>query len=186
MHARISKISLTIFAVMLVLGGFQLSVAGEYWFWFAVTAIFAVVPVVIGPRKHKLIGVGALILSLLLIIGDYQTGKRFRAKLHRAPAGQSSVQTTAYSATIELTGTPGAAFSGDYDRKSKRVAFSGVLPWTLTESNISRLEIRKAKMEDSLVLRARIGGSSFSAPSGPDSKGVRLESDGGWRMEFIR
>jgi hypothetical protein len=97
-----------------------------------------------------------------------------------------SDQTAAYSATIELTGTPGAAFSGDYDRAGKRVAFSGVLFWTLTESNISRLEIRKAKMEDNLVLRARIGGSSISAPSGPDSKGMRLESEGGWRVEFIR
>ena len=94
MHARISKISLIVFAVMLVLGGFLLSVAGEYWPWFAVTAIFGAVPVVIGPRKHRLIGAGALILSLLLIIGDYQAGKRFRAKLHRAPAAQSSVQTT--------------------------------------------------------------------------------------------
>jgi len=79
---------------MLVLGGFQLSVAGEYWPWFAVTAIFAAVPVVIGPRKHRLIGVGALTLSLLLIIGDYQAGKRFRAKLHLAPVDRSSLQTT--------------------------------------------------------------------------------------------
>ena len=94
MHARISKISLIVFAVLLVLGGFLPSVAGEYWPWFAVMAIFAVVPIVIGPRKHRLIGVGAFILSMLLIVGDYQAGKRLRARLHRVSAEQPNGQTT--------------------------------------------------------------------------------------------
>ena len=99
---------------------------------------------------------------------------------------KSSGSSTAYSTTLQLSGTPGAAFSGEYVQDGKRVAFSGVLPWSLSVSNISRLEIHKAKMEDTLVLDARGGGSTVSAPSGPDSKGVRLETGGGWRTEFIR
>jgi hypothetical protein len=91
-----------------------------------------------------------------------------------------------YSISMQLSGTPGAAFSGEYVQAGRRVTFSGVLPWSLTESNISRLEIRKAKMEDTLVLDARGGGSLVSAPSGPDSKGVRLDTEGGWSVEFIR
>ena len=79
--------------------------------------------------------------------------------------GSSSHSPNAYSTTMELSGTPGAAFRGEYVRDGKRVAFSGVLPWSLTESNISRLEIHKAKMEDTLVLNARGGGSTGSAPS---------------------
>jgi len=88
--------------------------------------------------------------------------------------------------TIQLSGTPGAAFSGGYVRDGKRVTISGVLPWSLTESNIARLEVRKARTEDTLVLDARGGGSTLSAPSGPDSKGIRLETEGGWSFEIIR
>ena len=90
------------------------------------------------------------------------------------------------SISLQLSGTPGAAFSGKYVQAGRRVTFSGVLPWSLTASNISRWEIRKAKMEDTLALDARGGGSLVSAPSGPDSKGVRLDTEGGWSVEFIR
>ena len=48
MSIRISKISLIVFAVLLVLSGFLLSVAGDYWPWFAVMSVFAVVPLVVG------------------------------------------------------------------------------------------------------------------------------------------
>ena len=115
-------------------------------------------------------------LALLIILG----------LLLWARLRSSSDSTAAYSTTMQLSGTPGAAFSGEYVHDGKRVAFSGVLPWSMTESNISRLEIHKAKMEDTLVLDARGGGSTVSAPSGPDSKGIRLKTEGGWRIEFIR
>jgi hypothetical protein len=98
----------------------------------------------------------------------------------------SSHTTTGYTITMQLSGSPGAAFTGEYFQDGKRVAFSGALPWTLTESNISRLEIRKARMEDTLVLDAQGGGSRVSAPSGPDSKGIRLKTEGGWSVEFLR
>jgi hypothetical protein len=99
---------------------------------------------------------------------------------------RSSTGDTAYTTTVELSGTPGAAFTGDYVCDGKRVAISGVLPWSLTDSNISSLEIRKARAEDTLILAARGGGSSISAPSGSDSKGVRLELSGGWNVHIIR
>src|SRR5438874_5528809 len=98
----------------------------------------------------------------------------------------SSSSDTAYTTTVQLSGTPGAAFTGEYVCDGKRVPISGVLPWSLSESNISSLEIRKAKTEDMLTLAARGGGSSLSAPSGPDSKGIRLKTSGGWNVEIIR
>ena len=122
----------------------------------------------------------ALVLVVLVAILSLLLWTHFRSPSH---------SDTAYVMTMELSGTPGAAFSGEYVRDGKRVPFSGVLPWSLTESNISRLVIHKAKMEDTLVLAARGGGSSGSsvtAPSGSDSKGIRLETAGGWRVEFIR
>ena len=95
-------------------------------------------------------------------------------------------KTPAYSTTVELSGTPGASFSGEYLRDGKRVAFSGVLPWSLTESNISRWEIRKAKADDTLVLDAHGGGSTISAPAVPGTKGIRLNTEGGWSVETLR
>ena len=64
----------------------------------------------------------------------------------------------------------------DYVRGGKRLAVSGVLPWTMTASNIARLEIRKARPEDTVVLDASGGGSSLSWPAGPGVKGLRLEA----------
>jgi hypothetical protein len=119
----------------------------------------------------------ALVLVVLVALLSLLLWTHFRSPSH---------SDTAYAMTMELSGTPGAAFSGEYVRDGKRVPFSGVLPWSLTESNILRLVIHKARMEDTLVLAARGGGSSVTAPSGSDSKGIRLETAGGWRVEFIR
>jgi hypothetical protein len=93
---------------------------------------------------------------------------------------------TGYSTTMQLTGTQGAAFTGEYLQAGKRVTFSGVLPWSSTVSNISRLEIRKAKPEDSLVFAAQGGGSALTVPCGPGSQGLRVEMAGGWSVETIR
>ena len=80
MRSRISKISLIVFPVMVLVGGFLLSTAGNYWPWFAVTAIVALVPVLVGPRTHRLLGSAALALSIVLIVGDYQAGKQLRLR----------------------------------------------------------------------------------------------------------
>jgi hypothetical protein len=80
MSTRISKISLTVFVVLLVLSAFLLSVAGDYWPWYAVMAAFAVVPLVVGPGRYRLIGAIALVLSGVLIVSDIAAGRQFRAR----------------------------------------------------------------------------------------------------------
>jgi hypothetical protein len=80
MSSRISKISLIVFAVLLVLSGFLLSVAGDYWPWFAVMSVFAVVPLVVGPRRYRVMGAIALVLSGVLIASDIAAGRHFRAR----------------------------------------------------------------------------------------------------------
>jgi uncharacterized RDD family membrane protein YckC len=80
MSARVSKISLVVFVVMLVLSGFLLSVAGGYWPWYAVTATFAVVPIFAGPRRYRILGAIGLALSVVLIVSDISAGKQFRAR----------------------------------------------------------------------------------------------------------
>jgi hypothetical protein len=91
-----------------------------------------------------------------------------------------------YSITMELSGTPGAAFTGEFWRDGKRVSISGVLPWSLTVLNVSRWEIRKARKEETLQLHAQGGGSMVSAASGPDTQGLRVKTEGGWSFEAIR
>jgi hypothetical protein len=79
LSTRISKISLTVFVVLLVLSAFLQSVAGDYWLWYAVMSVFAVVPLVVGPGRYRVIGAIAFVLSGVLIIGDIAAGRHFRA-----------------------------------------------------------------------------------------------------------
>jgi hypothetical protein len=80
MSARISKVSLVVFVVLLVLSTFLLSVAGDYWPWYEVMSVFAAVPLAIGPGRYRLIGGIALALSVALIVGDIAAGRHFRAR----------------------------------------------------------------------------------------------------------
>jgi hypothetical protein len=91
-----------------------------------------------------------------------------------------------YTSTIQLSGTPGAAFTGEYVRDGQRIRVSGVMPWSVTESNIARLEILKARPEDTLRVEAHGGGQMVSAPAGPGAKGIRVQMAGGWSFEIIR
>ncbi len=102
---------------------------------------------------------------------------------HSRGGPQSS---TAYTTTVEISGTPGAAFTGEYLRDGARITIAGVLPWSLAESNITRLEVRKAKPEDTLHLEAHGGGQSVSVSATSGAQGLRLITDGGWGVEIIR
>ena len=90
MSARVSKISLVVFLVLLVLSAFLLSVAGDYWPWYSVMAIFAVVPIFAGPNRYRIFGAVALLLSLVLIFGDIEAGKHHRQKMEQIRARWSS------------------------------------------------------------------------------------------------
>jgi hypothetical protein len=104
--------------------------------------------------------------------------------LPRFRSGSGS--TTAYTTTVQLSGTTNASFSGCYVRDGKRITFSGVLPWSLSESNLFRFEARKAKLEDTLVVDAHGGGSMLTGTAGPGSRGLRVEMENGWSFELIK
>jgi hypothetical protein len=80
MSMRISKICLIVFVVLLVVSRFLLSVAGDYWPWYAVMSAFAVVPLVVGPGRHRVLGAIALVLSGVLIASDIAAGRQLRAR----------------------------------------------------------------------------------------------------------
>ena len=81
MKARISKVSLIVFVVLLVLSFFLLSVAGDYWPWYAIMSVFAFVPLVVGPGWYRPGGAIGLVLSVVLIVSDISAGRQFRAHL---------------------------------------------------------------------------------------------------------
>ena len=81
MSKRISKISLVVFIVLLVLSAFLSSVVGDYWPWYAVMSAFAVVPLIVGPGRYRLIGAIALLVSGVLIASDIAAGRRFHEQL---------------------------------------------------------------------------------------------------------
>jgi hypothetical protein len=84
--ARTSRIFLITYLVWLVLSAFLLSIPGDYWPWYAIMAALAVVPVLVGPARYRLLGVAALVLAVLLVVGDLYAGKHFRGRLHRISA----------------------------------------------------------------------------------------------------
>ena len=90
--------------------------------------------------------------------------------------------------TVELSGTPGASFTGEYLQGTKRVAISGTLPWSLKVTNLVRLEIRKADVNDALGLTAtRKGGWPFysSVSATPGGRGLILNLEGGGNVVMI-
>jgi len=94
MHARTSRICLIVFTLLLVLSAFLISVDGDYWPWYAFMALFAVVPLALGPRWYRILGAAALALSGILIISDIKAGKVFQESLDQLRAKRSDAQTT--------------------------------------------------------------------------------------------
>ena len=86
---------------------------------------------------------------------------------------------------MRASGTPGASFTGYYVTGGKRVEVSGVVPWSLSMSNVTRLEIRKANMNDEFRVETEGGGSSMSAPAGPGTAGVKMNLEEG-NFEILR
>jgi len=104
MRARVSKISLTVFGVLLVLsfGVASVAAAEKLWLWYAVKAVVAVVPIVVGPRRSRLIGAIGLAFAIVMIVGDIPAVKLLGERMHR-----NSVETTQPNPqTMELTGAP--------------------------------------------------------------------------------
>jgi hypothetical protein len=86
MSTRGSRICLMVYGVLLVLSFFLLSVPGDYWPWYAIMVPFSVVPLCFGPRRYRVTGGIAFVLTGLLIIGDIHAGKIHRQKMQRIRA----------------------------------------------------------------------------------------------------
>jgi RNA polymerase sigma factor (sigma-70 family) len=135
--------------------------------------------------KVKTTTVAAVIVSLLIgtswvMIQSFLNRDSSSGRLLPAPDSPT---------TVELSGTVGAAFTGEYLRGRERVVFSGVLPWSRTDTNMVRLEIHKLRTEDMLQCVATRKGSwpfYFSAFSNPGTKGLKFDFSGGGNVTVLR
>ena len=81
MRSRASKIFLAVYAILFLLSLVLLSVPGGFWPWYLVMSGVAIVPVIMGPNRYRIFGALALIVSVVLVVGDIQSGKTFHAKI---------------------------------------------------------------------------------------------------------
>ena len=76
MKEKISRTSLVVYAVLLVLSWFFPSAAGDAVVWYCIIGLFAIPPIVAGPLKYKIPGLIALLIAIALAGADYHIGKR--------------------------------------------------------------------------------------------------------------
>jgi hypothetical protein len=111
------------------------------------------------------------------------------SKHEAAPDRQANLFPGGYPTTVELSGTVGASFTGHYLRGNERVTISGTVPWTRTDTNMFRLEIRKTNLGDTIICTARGGGPRGGTALrniNPGVVGVRFNMERGWSVEPIR
>jgi hypothetical protein len=80
MTAKISKISLIVSVVLLVFIPAVATISGQYWPYYVFASVLAMVPIIVGPSYYRLIGAGALLVSVVLIVHDVAAGRHFRAQ----------------------------------------------------------------------------------------------------------
>ena len=81
MKEEISRIYLIIYVTMLILSGFIPTVSGDSAIWFSITGIFAIPPIIAGPKIYRILGITTLIIAVTLAVFDYNAGRRDQQKL---------------------------------------------------------------------------------------------------------
>jgi hypothetical protein len=81
MKEKVSRVSLIVYAVLLILSGFLMSTAGGRVGWFCIMGIFAIPPIVAGPKRYRVLGIIALLIAIAATASDYQAGKRTQDRI---------------------------------------------------------------------------------------------------------
>jgi hypothetical protein len=76
MKAKISKICLITYAILLILSAFLAAGPGGSVGWFCIMAVSAIPPIIAGPKWHRILGIIALLIAITLAVSDYNAGKR--------------------------------------------------------------------------------------------------------------
>lgn len=108
-----------------------------------------------------------LALAVPLILGSAGCTKRSSAWQQR-------------SATITVSGTPGSRITGHYEHRGNRHRFTNGLPFTLSQTGLAEVVVRKLDPNSTVTVEARCsdpetgpGFASIAAP--PGVAGVHVE-----------
>lgn len=80
MNEKISRISLIIYVFLLILIGFIPAVSGGLVGLLCIMGIFAILPIVKGPKRYRIIGIIALLIAVALAANDYHAGKSMQQR----------------------------------------------------------------------------------------------------------
>jgi len=75
MKEKISRISLIVYVILLILSAFLASSPGGRVGWFCIMGLFAIPPIIAGPKWYRIIGIIALVIAIMLATFDYNLGK---------------------------------------------------------------------------------------------------------------
>ena len=81
MRAKISRVALILYAILLFLSGLLLCPPGGLVEWFVIMGMFAIPAIIAGPKKYRILGLIALILAVAFTAIDYESGKRLQARM---------------------------------------------------------------------------------------------------------
>lgn len=91
MKQKISRNSLIIYIVLLILSSTLMSMPGGYIWWYCIMGVFAIPPIIAGSKLYKVFGLIALLIAIALSIQDYQAGKKFRQRLFEKNTNSTQV-----------------------------------------------------------------------------------------------
>jgi membrane protein implicated in regulation of membrane protease activity len=75
MKAKISRICLIVYAILLILSAFLMAAPGSAVIWFCIMAVLAIPPIIADPKWHRILAIFALLIALMLAVSDYNAGK---------------------------------------------------------------------------------------------------------------
>ena len=83
MKEKISRICLIVYAVLFILVALCLTTAGGSVGLYCIMVVFAIPPIVAGPRRYRILGMIALLIAIMAAVSDYNAGKRRHEMLQK-------------------------------------------------------------------------------------------------------
>ena len=133
MKEKVSKVSLIIYAVLLILSGFLMSAPGDRVGWFCIMGIFAIPPIVAGLKRYQVLGIIALLIAIAAVVTDYHAGKLMQERLE-----ENLKQHKEEADTLRADGVEGIIFSSSKaDFVTHVTGRKDLESWTPCESDIA-------------------------------------------------
>lgn len=82
LRASISRTTLTVALIVFVLAGFAACFPGDRWWLYAVSGLFAIIPMIVGPRWYHLVGALLACGVAWMIHQDIKAGKEYQNRQH--------------------------------------------------------------------------------------------------------